>query len=381
MRQRTLSPLAIAIFSSAMLIAGCSDAEQSEPQQEQQQQQTVGVVTLETQSLDLTTTLPGRATAYRSAEVRPQVSGILEQQLFTEGSDVEAGQSLYRIDPAIYKADLASAEAAVAQAKATLSAATARFNRFQDLLTDKAISQQEFDEAEAAYLEAQAQLKVAEAQQQRAAVNLEYTAVKAPISGRIGRSVLTEGALVSVGQSLPLTTIHQLDPIYVDIQQSSEAYLEMQEAITAGRIRVDENNQPRVKLYANNSTEAIAEGELLFNEVTVDPSTSSIALRAKFENPQRRILPGMFVNAEIATGTLTNVLLAPQTGVSRDPRGRAIAMVVTAEGEVEQRYIEVTETSGSNWIVRSGLEAGDKIIVEGLQKVQPGATVQTEEVK
>ncbi|MFC0444897.1 efflux RND transporter periplasmic adaptor subunit [Pseudidiomarina halophila] len=380
MRQRTLSPLAIAVFSSAMLIAGCSDAEQSDPQQ-QQQQQTVGVVTLETQSLDLTTTLPGRATAYRSAEVRPQVSGILEQQLFTEGSDVEAGQSLYRIDPAIYKADLAAAEAAVAQAQATLSAATARFKRFQDLLADNAISQQEFDEAEAAYLEAQAQLKVAEAQQQRAAVNLEYTAVKAPISGRIGRSVLTEGALVSVGQSLPLTTIHQLDPIYVDIQQSSEAYLEMQEAIAAGRIRVDENNQAKVKLYANNGTEAIAEGKLLFNEVTVDPSTSSIALRAQFDNPQRRILPGMFVNAEIATGTLTDALLAPQTGVSRDPRGRAVVLLVTSEGKVEQRYIEVTETSGSHWIVRSGLEAGDKIIVEGLQKVQPGATVQTEEVK
>ncbi|MDN7128513.1 efflux RND transporter periplasmic adaptor subunit [Pseudidiomarina terrestris] len=380
MRQRTLSPLAIAIISSAMFIAGCSDAEQSAPQQAQQQQ-TVGVVTLASQSLELSTKLPGRATAYRSAEVRPQVSGILQEQLFTEGTDVEAGQSLYRIDPAIYKADLASAEAAVAQAEATLSAATARFNRFQDLLADKAISQQEFDEAEAAYLEAQAQLKVAEAQQQRAAVNLEYTAVKAPISGRIGRSVLTEGALVSVGQSLPLTTIHQLDPIYVDIQQSSEAYLQMQEAITAGRIRVDENNQPRVKLYTNNSTEAIAEGQLLFNEVTVDPSTSSIALRAKFDNPQRRILPGMFVTAEIATGTLTNVLLAPQTGVSRDPRGRAVAMLVNAEGEVEQRYIEVRETSGSHWIVRSGLEAGDKIIVEGLQKVQPGATVQTEEVK
>ncbi|MGQ4275831.1 efflux RND transporter periplasmic adaptor subunit [Pseudidiomarina sp. E22-M8] len=380
MRQRTLSPLAIAVFSSAMLIAGCSDAEQSAPAQAQQRQ-TVGVVTLATQPLELTTTLPGRATAYRSAEVRPQVSGILQQQLFVEGSEVEAGQSLYRIDPAIYQADLASAKAAVAQAKASLSAASARFNRFRDLLADKAVSQQEFDEAEAAYLQAQAQLKVAEAQQQRAALNLDYTAVKAPINGRIGRSVLTEGALVSVGQSQPLTTIHQLDPIYIDIQQSSEAYLQLQEAITAGRIRIDANRQASVKLFANGGAEVIAEGKLLFNEVTVEPSTSSIALRAKFNNPERRILPGMFVTAEIATGTLTNALLAPQTGVSRDPRGRAVALVVNADGLVEQRYIEVSETSGSNWIVRSGLSAGDQIIVEGLQKVQPGATVKTEEVK
>ncbi|CAB0150038.1 Multidrug resistance protein MexA [Pseudidiomarina piscicola] len=382
MRQRTLSPLAIAVLSSAMLIAGCSDAEQSAPaQQAQQQQQTVGVVTLNTQSLELSTTLPGRATAYRSAEVRPQVGGILLEQLFVEGSDVEAGQSLYRIDPAIYKAELASANAAVAQAKASLSATKARFQRIGDLLRDKSASQQEFDEAEAAFLQAQAQLKVAEAQQQRASLNVNYTNVEAPISGRIGRSLLTEGALVSVGQTQALTTIHQLDPIYVDIQQSSEAYQQLQQAIRNGQVNVDQNNQAKVKVYANGGKQVLAEGKLLFNEVTVDPSTSSITLRAKFANPERTLLPGMFVTAEVSTGTLQNALLAPQAGISRDPRGRAIALVVNTEGKVEQRYVEVTETSGSDWVVRSGLSAGEQIIVEGLQKVQPGASVQTEEVK
>lgn len=382
MRQRNLSPIAAAVLASALFISGCSDNNEGAAQQQQAQpQQTVGVVTLQPQDVAINVTLPGRATAYRSAEVRPQVSGILEQQLFTEGSEVKAGQSLYQIDAATYEADVSAAAAAVAQTQATLAASSARFERFQGLLEKKAVSQQEFDEAEAAYLQAKAALKVAEAELERAQLNLEYTKVKAPISGRIGRSLLTEGALVSVGQAQALTTIHQLDPIYVDIQQGSEAYLQLQQAIAAGRISMTADNQPQVRLFANGSKEVLAEGKLLFNEVTVDPTTSSITLRAQFANPERRILPGMYVTAEVASGSLQGALLAPQTGVSRDPRGRAVAMVVNQEGKVEQRYLELDGTSGKSWIVRSGLEAGDQVIVEGLQKIQPGAPVQTEEVK
>lgn len=382
MRQRNLSPIAAAVLASALFISGCSDNTEGAAQQQQAQpQQTVGVVTLQPQDVAINVTLPGRATAYRSAEVRPQVSGILEQQLFTEGSEVKAGQSLYQIDAATYEADVSAAAAAVAQTQATLAASSARFERFQGLLEKKAVSQQEFDEAEAAYLQAKAALKVAEAELERAQLNLEYTKVKAPISGRIGRSLLTEGALVSVGQAQALTTIHQLDPIYVDIQQGSEAYLQLQQAIAAGRISMTADNQPQVRLFANGSKEVLAEGKLLFNEVTVDPTTSSITLRAQFANPERRILPGMYVTAEVASGSLQGALLAPQTGVSRDPRGRAVAMVVNQEGKVEQRYLELDGTSGKSWIVRSGLEAGDQVIVEGLQKIQPGAPVQTEEVK
>jgi membrane fusion protein (multidrug efflux system) len=364
------------------MISGCSDSNEGAAQQQQtQQQQTVGVVTVQPQNVDMQVTLPGRATAFRTAEVRPQVGGILEQQLFTEGSTVEAGQSLYQIDAATYQADLSAAEASVAQAQATLAASTARFKRFEGLLGEKAVSQQEFDEAEAAYLQAKAALEVAQADLERAELNLEYTKVKAPIAGRIGRSVLTEGALVSVGQAQPLTTIHQLDPIYVDIQQGSEAYLQLQQAIASGRITMAADNQPKVRLFANGSEEVLAEGKLLFNEVTVDPTTSAITLRAQFANPEQRILPGMYVTAEVASGSLQNALLAPQTGVSRDPRGRAIAMVVNDEGKVEQRYLTLDGTSGNSWIVRSGLQSGDQVIVEGLQKIQPGASVQTEEVK
>ncbi|WP_258240387.1 efflux RND transporter periplasmic adaptor subunit [Pseudidiomarina homiensis] len=382
MRQRTLSPIAATVLVSALFVSGCSDSNEGAAQQQQaQQQQTVGVVTIQPENVELQVTLPGRATAFRTAEVRPQVGGILEQKFFTEGSTVEAGQSLYQIDASTYQADLSAAEAAVAQAEATLAASSARFNRLQDLLQQKAVSQQEYDEAEASYLQAKAALKVALAEQERAELNLEYTKVKAPISGRIGRSLLTEGALVSVGQTQALTTIHQLDPIYVDIQQGSEAYLQLQQSIASGRITMAADNQPRVRLFANGSNEVLAEGKLLFNEVTVDPTTSAITLRAQFANPERRILPGMYVTAEVASGSLQDALLVPQTGVSRDPRGRAIAMVVNQEGKVEQRYLELDGTSADAWIVRSGLAAGDQVIVEGLQKIQPGAPVQTEEVK
>lgn len=381
MQQRFRKPLFVSVLASSILLSSCGDSEQSAAGAAQQQQMTVGVVTLNTRTVDLTTTLPGRASAFRVAEVRPQVNGILQQRLFEEGSMVEAGQQLYQIDAAMYEAELASAKAEIARAQAAVKSTQSRFSRSKNLLGDKAISQQDYDEAEATYLQAEAQLKVAEANLQRAQLNVEYTRVEAPISGRIGRSQLTEGALLSVGQAQALTTITQLDPIYIDIAQSTSDYLQLQAAITEGRIVTDANNRAEVTVRVGEAGNYSTTGELLFNEVTVDPQTSAITLRAKLKNENHAILPGMYVRAEVGTGSLQNALLAPQTGVTRDPRGRAIAFVVNDKGEVEQRYLQVERTLGSDWVVTDGLQAGDKIIVEGLQKIQPGMPVKTEEVK
>ncbi|WP_417658261.1 efflux RND transporter periplasmic adaptor subunit [Pseudidiomarina sp.] len=381
MQQRFRKPLFVSVLASSILLASCGDAEQADSGAAQQQQMTVGVVTIASRSVDLTTTLPGRASAFRVAEVRPQVNGIMKERLFEEGSMVTAGQQLYQIDAAMYEAELASAEAEIARAKAAVKASKSRFERSKGLLTDKAISQQDFDEAEAAYLQAEAQLKVAEANLSRAQLNLEYTRVKAPISGRIGRSQLTEGALLSVGQAQALTTITQLDPIYVDIAQSTSDYLKLQAAITDGRIVTDDDNRAEVTVRVGEDGNYSTTGELLFNEVTVDPQTSAITLRARLENANHAILPGMYVRAEVGTGALQNAILAPQTGVTRDPRGRAIAFIVNEKGEVEQRYLTVERTVGSDWVVTDGLRVGDQVIVEGLQKIQPGMPVKTEEVK
>lgn len=381
MQQRFRKPLFVSVIATSILLASCGDAGQSAPDAMQQQVMTVGVVTIKAQNVDLTTTLPGRASAFRVAEVRPQVTGILEKRLFDEGSMVTAGQQLYQIDAAMYEAELASAQAEIARANAVVKSTKSRFERSKELLADNAISQQDFDEAEASYLQAEAQLKVAQANLARAELNLEYTKVKAPISGQIGRSQLTEGALLSVGQAQPLTTITQLDPIYVDISQSTSDYLRLQQLIATGRIVTDANNRAQVTVRLGEDSDFSTTGELLFNEVTVDPQTSSITLRARLANPDHIVLPGMFVRAEVATGSLQNAILAPQAGVTRDPRGRAIAFVVDKDNKIQQRYLEVDQTIGSNWIVTSGLAAGDKIVVEGLQKIQPGMPVKTEEVK
>lgn len=381
MQQRFRKPLFVSVIATSILLASCGDAGQSAPDAMQQQVMTVGVVTIKAQNVDLTTTLPGRASAFRVAEVRPQVTGILEKRLFDEGSMVTAGQQLYQIDAAMYEAELASAQAEIARANAVLKSTKSRFERSKELLADNAISQQDFDDAEASYLQAEAQLKVAQANLARAELNLEYTKVKAPISGQIGRSQLTEGALLSVGQAQPLTTITQLDPIYVDISQSTSDYLRLQQLIAMGRIVTDANNRAQVTVRLGEDSDFSTTGELLFNEVTVDPQTSAITLRARLANPDHIVLPGMFVRAEVATGSLQNAILAPQAGVTRDPRGRAIAFVVDKDNKIQQRYLEVDRTIGSNWIVTSGLTAGDKIVVEGLQKIQPGMPVKTEEVK
>lgn len=381
MQQRFRKPLFVSVIATSIFLASCSESGPAAPAAGQEQLMTVGIVTIQPQNIDLTTTLPGRASAYRVAEVRPQVNGILEKRLFDEGAMVTAGEQLYQIDASMYEAELASAQAEIARAKAAVKATKSRFERSKGLLSDNAISQQDFDEAEASYLQAEAQLKVAQANLARAELNLEYTQVKAPISGRIGRSQLTEGALLSVGQAQPLTTITQLNPIYIDISQSSNDYLRLQQLMASGRIVTDADNRAQVTVRFGESEGYAATGELLFNEVTVEPLTSAITLRARLDNPDHVILPGMFVRAEVDTGNLQNAILAPQSGVTRDPRGRAMVFVVNGDNVIEQRFIEVDQTMGSNWVVTSGLQPGEKIVVEGLQKIQPGMTVKTEEVK
>lgn len=380
MCQRPIAALSLALATTFWL-AGCGQAEQTSDGMNVGGPQSVGVVTITPQSVPLSTELPGRVTAFKVAEVRPQVSGILLQQRFTEGSMVQQGQPLYQLDPALFEAELAAAQASLASAEALLHSSKARFQRSTGLLAEKAISQQDYDEAEANFLTAQANQKVAQAALQKAQLNLDYTRVEAPISGRVGRSSVTAGALVQAGQQQALTTIHQLDPIYVDIVQSSEEFMRLQQAVRDGRLQTDADQGAQVTIKLDAAGTQQLTGTLLFNEVTVDSDTSSMTLRAQFDNPEQWLLPGMFVRAELAAGELQQTLLAPQQGVTRDPRGRPTALVVNQQGQVEMRYLTLGGTYQANWIVLDGLATGDRVIVEGLQKVQPGATVTAEEVK
>ena len=380
MYQRHIAALSVAL-ATTLWLTGCGQADQTSDDRFAAGPQSVGVVTIQPQTVPLSTVLPGRVTAFKVAEVRPQVSGILLQQRFVEGSMVQQGEPLYQLDPALFEAELAAAEAALASAQAMLHSSKARFERSQGLIAERAISQQDFDEAEANYLSAEANQKVAQAALQKAQVNLDYTQVQSPIAGRVGRSSVTAGALVQAGQAQALTTIHQLDPIYVDIVQSSEDFMRLQQAVRNGRLQTNSEQGAEVVIRLGDSGDQQLTGTLLFNEVTVDTDTSSMTLRAQFDNPQQWLLPGMFVRAELASGELQQALLAPQQGVTRDPRGRPTALVVTANNEVELRYLSLGGTHGANWIVLDGLNAGDRVIVEGLQKIQPGATVAAEEVK
>lgn len=375
-----LIPLLIAGVLSTATLTACSDQQAGGAQQQQRPAPAVEVVTLSPQSVDITTQLPGRTSAYRVAQVRPQVSGVLLERKFEEGAFVEQGQQLYQIDPAVYEAELASAKAEVERAKAVLKSSELRYKRYSELLDENAVSQDEYDSAEATYYENKAAVALAEAQLKTAKINLEYTKVNAPISGIVGRSNFTEGALVTASQAEALVTINQLDPIYVDISQSSKQFLQLKSDIESGRIEANPKGNAPVKLN-HDGLDYHQQGELLFSEVTVDENTGAILLRAEFPNPDNDLYPGMFVRAEVSEGTLNNALLVPQKAVSRDPRGRPLAMVVTADNKVEQRMIETERAIDDQWLVSKGLKAGDKVITVGLQKVQPGATVRIDNSK
>ena len=367
-----IAPLFAAGILATTVLTGCGDA----PQQGQQQQAPqVDVITVKPETLELSTELPGRTAAFRVAEVRPQVSGVLLERTFEEGTFVEKGQQLYQIDPATYEAELASAEAEVQRAKAVLRSSELRYNRFKELIEENAVSQDEFDSAEATYFQNKAAVAVAEAQLKNARINLEYTKVNAPINGIIGRSNFTEGALVTASQQEPLVTINQLDPIYVDISQSSKQFMQLQADIQSGRIEANESGNAPVRLKLN-GLDFDQQGELLFSEVSVEEDTGAILLRAVFPNPDKTLYPGMFVRAAVSEGTINTALLLPQKAVTRDPRGRPYVMVVNSENKVEQRMITTERAIGSDWLVSDGVQEGDKVITSGLQKVRPGATVQ-----
>ena len=359
-----MKPARAALFpllASLLLISACQDAEQQGGQQQQQQVPEVGVVTLKAERFLLTNTLPGRTTAYRVAEVRPQVNGILEKRLFDEGAEVKAGEQLYRIDDDVYQAALKSAEASSISTRSLAE-------RYGILVKENAVSQQAFDEARAASLQAQAALD-------EARINVRYTRVLAPIDGRIGRSAVSEGALVTSGQAQPLATIQQLDPIYVDITQSSREMLDLRRDLEAGRLQRAGDNAATVTLTLEDGSRYAQEGKLEFSEVSVDEGTGSVILRAVFPNPDRLLLPGMFVHANLVAGAKSDAILAPQQGITRTPRGTAVAMVVNAEGKVEQREVVTDRTVGNRWLIASGLGEGDQLITEGLQYIRPGAPV------
>ncbi|MBN2887081.1 MAG: efflux RND transporter periplasmic adaptor subunit [Chromatiaceae bacterium] len=335
----------------------------------------VGVVEVRARPWMLSTELPGRIIAARIAEVRPQVGGIIQERLFEEGSQIEEGQLLYQIDPALYRAALASAEAELARAQAVEARARLKAERNANLVKSRAVSQEEYDDAAAALLEAKAGVAVAEAALAAARINLDYTQVRAPIAGRIGRSVVTEGALVTANQELALATLQSLDPIYVDLSQSSTQLLRLRRALEDGRLQRAQSEAPRVTLTLEDGSQYAESGRLEFSEVTVDQGTGAVTLRAIFPNPDHLLLPGMFVRARVEEGVRADAILVPQQGVQRDRRGNPSALVVNAENQVEQRELRIDRAVGNHWLIDAGLEAGDRLIVEGVQKVRPGAQV------
>lgn len=335
----------------------------------------VSVVVVAPQPLSLTTELSGRTSSFRMAEVRPQVGGIIQQRLFTEGSDVKKGEVLYQIDPAIYQSAYSSAKATLAKAEANLFPARLKLQRFKDLVRINAVSRQDYDDVEAALKQAEAEVEGAKAAVETARINLAYTRVTAPISGRIGRSAVTTGALVTASQSDPLATIQQLDPIYVDVTQSTAELLRWKRNIANGLLNTRGVQQAEVHLLLEDGTAYDCQGTLKFSDVTVNQSTGSVTLRSVFPNPAQLLLPGMFVRAVINEGVNEQAILVPQQGVTRNQTGAATALVVGAGEKVEMRILQVARAVGDQWLVTEGLKPGDRLIVEGLQKAQPGTQV------
>ena len=346
-------------LSIAALTVGCqSEATPLEPEQPIPE---VGVVTLQAEAFTLTTELPGRTAAYRIAEVRPQVDGIVQKRLFKEGSEVKANEQLYQIDDAVYQSAFKSAKAQHLSSKSL-------FDRYGVLIKEQAVSRQAYDEARATHLQAEASLD-------RAQIDLRYTRVMAPISGRIGRSVASEGSLVSTGQAAAMATIQQLDPIYVDVTQPARDLMRLRRDLEQGRLQRTGDNAAKVVLRLEDGSEYEHQGELEFSEVSVDAGTGSVVLRAVFPNPDRLLMPGLFVHAQLVAGTRENAILAPQQGIARTPRGGTTALVVNVDNVVELREVKVDRTDGNRWLVSEGLEPGDQLITEGLQFVGPGTRV------
>lgn len=374
-RRGSRRPSALRLGAGALLLGWLAACGGSAPPQAQPSGPVeVGVIEVEPEPLTLHRELPGRTSAFRVAEVRARVNGIVLERLFEEGADVKEGQALYRIDPLPYEAALESAKASLARAEATLESNTLLAKRYAELLASNAVSKQEYDNAVAAQKASAAEVAAAKAAVKSARINLGYTHVTAPISGRIGKSEVTEGAYVQQGQATLMATIQQLDPIYVDLTQSSTEVLRLRRELEAGNL-VRSGDGARVRLLLEDGTVYSEVGTLQFSDVTVNPSTGSITLRAIFPNPKKELLPGMFVRAQLEEGTRPAAILVPQAAVRRDARGNASVLVVNGEGKAESRRVEAPRAVGNRWLVTEGLQPGDRVIVEGLQKVRPGAPV------
>jgi membrane fusion protein (multidrug efflux system) len=380
---RYLAVLGLVLMS--LLISACKSKVSARPAEPAE----VAFVTVHPERVVLTTELPGRTAAYLVAEIRPQVNGLIQNRFFREGSDIKAGEILYQIDPAPYqaahtqaKAALATAEADLATAKANLPAIQSREERLKGLVAVHAVGQQDYDDASAALQQAQATIEargaaveVARSALESARINLSYTPIRAPISGRIGISNVTVGALATAYQPTPLAVVQKMDPIYVDVVQASAAVLQLRQRMESGHLKKDGSLQSKVSLVLENGTPYMPLGILQFRDVTVDPTTGSMTLRMVFPNPDHVLLPGMFVRAYVEEGVAEQALLVPQQGVTRNTKGIPVALVVNKDNNVEQRTLELDRAIGDKWLVTSGILAGDRVIVEGLQRVRPGDKV------
>jgi membrane fusion protein (multidrug efflux system) len=360
----------IAAASVALALAAC--AKHGQQQQGPSGPPEVGVIVLHPQVAPLAAELPGRTSAFESSDVRPQVGGIIQSRLFTEGSVVKKGQTLYQIDPATYRAALAQAQATLANARAGAATARLKAQRYTDLVKINAVSRQEADDAVAAAQQAAAQVQQTQAAVQAAQINVNYTSVTAPISGRVGRSSVTPGALVTASQADALTTIQRMDTMYVDINQSAAQLIELQRALRTGNLS---RGSVAVTLKLEDGSDYPHAGTLQFSDVTVDQNTGAVTLRAIFPNPEGQLLPGLYVRAIVSQGVQQSAILAPQVGVTRDERGLPTAMVVDAQGKAQLRTLKTGAAVGDKWLVISGLQDGDRLIVEGLQKVKAGQPV------
>ena len=367
----SISSLAPVVVAAAFALAGCG----GKPPQRPAQTPEAGYVVMQAQPAPLSTELPGRTSPFAISEVRPQVGGIILKRLFTEGANVRKGQPLFQIDPAPYKAAVDQAKAQLASAQANLVSTKAKAERYGDLVKIKAVAQQDYDDAQAAYLQAEASVQQSKAALEGAQINLGYTDIRAPISGRIGIYALTQGALATAGQTNALTTIQTLDPIYIDVTQSTADLLRLEGEIRSGQARKDAPLSARIKLTLEDGSTYPLEGKLQFTDVTEDPSSGSVTIRAVFPNPQGVLLPGMFVRARLDEALAPNAILVPQQGVTRDPKGGATVFVIDGQNKAQVRPIETGQAIGSSWLVTKGLQPGDRVITEGLQRIQNGVTV------
>ncbi len=359
-------------LATSIALVGCSkdpkEAEQGAAAQKMPPTE-VGVIVAQPQSVEQSVELSGRTSAYQISDVRPQTSGVILKRLFAEGSFVNEGQPLYQIDSSINRANLDSAKAALVRQQANLNALEIKANRYRQLVGINAVSKQEYDDLVAQIKLAEADIAASNAAVKNAQIDLGYSTVRSPISGQSGRSSVTAGALVTANQANALVTIQQLDPIYVDISQSSAELLRLRQQLSQGSI--DRSNNTKVRLKLEDGSFYAVEGNLAFSDASVNPETGSITLRAVFSNPNHLLLPGMFSNAQIVQGVIPNAYLIPQVAITRTPTGQAMAMLVNAKGQVEARPVTTTGAQGQNWIVTQGLQTGDKVIVDGIAKVKP----------